>query len=572
MRRRPSAHRPEPAEAASWIRRRARVDAPLLVAALPSEVPFGFVGRLVPTSGAGELRLQLHRLASADALELLHAADVGAEAELESGATVRGARPARLRVEAAAAAELAERVAGREQDLWRVGLSLHGIDRRPVVAERVRRELQRRAAALGMRTRAPEFDTARLVRPPEFPPGDGRPFGYWHLLSTEGAAAFFPFVDESIAEPGGTLVGLLLDDAAPVIVNRWVHGSYSWGVFGTTGSGKTFAAALWALRSRWMTPGVSLTFIDPLGEFTRLAPALGGAVVTVGPDGSGRVNPLDPATTGGDRRAKAANVVAMMRALFPSLSDEESALLQSAVDGLYQPPREPVPTFADLAASFPSDTDGSRRRLHHFLELFRSGPLRHLDGPTTVDLSTEPLVINLAGAEPSHLPFHLAYLLEAVYGRLRATPGPKLVVVDEAHLLARHPATTEFLDRIVRHVRHYDAGLLLLSQSPDDFLSSDTGRSLLRNLAATLLLRLPEVSEATREFFQLTAMEAEWLPRARLPADAGYAEGLLRLGPSHLPLAVVAATPEFDFLTRALRLPSAPGVAPGPPQSPPRFD
>ncbi|MCI4320152.1 MAG: hypothetical protein L3K23_08505 [Thermoplasmata archaeon] len=563
MTERPGGLRAPPIETVSWIRRRFGVDAPLLVSALPSEVPFGFVGRLVPTSSAGELRLQLHRFASTEALELLHAADVGAEAELESGGTVRGGRPARLRVEAAAAAELAERVAAREQDLWRVGLSLHGVDRRPVVAERIRRDLERRAAALGLRTRSPAFDTVRVVAPPEFPPGDGRPAGYWHLLSTEGAAAFFPFVDESIAEPGGILVGLLLDDAAPVIVNRWLHGSYSWGVFGTTGSGKTFAAALWALRSRWMTHGVSLTFIDPLGEFTRLAPALGGAVVTLGPEGEARVNPLDPATTGGDRRAKAANVVAMVRALFPTLSDEESALLESAVDTLYRSSLDRAPTFSDLAAVLPSGEGAAARRLHQFLELFLHGPLLHLDGPTTVDLSADPLVINLAGADPSHLPFHLAYLLEAVYGRLRAAPGPTLVVVDEAHLLTRHPATIEFLDRIVRHVRHYDAGLLLLSQNPDDFLTTDSGRSLLRNLSATLLLRLPEVSEPTREFFQLTAVESDWLPRARLPAEAGYAEGLLRLGPSHLPLAVVAATPEFDFLTRALRLPSALPTAAG---------
>jgi hypothetical protein len=543
----------EGTEGRSWIRRRGRVDAPLLVTALPPEAPFGFVGRLLPTSSAGELRLQLHRLPATDALELLHAADVGAEAELESGSTVRGARPARLRVEAAAASELAERVAAREQDLWRVGLSLHAVDRRPAVAERLRRDLARRASALGLRTRPPEFDTARVVAPPEFPPGDGRPDGYWHLLATEGAAAFFPFVDESIAEEGGILLGLLLDDAAPVVVNRWVHGSYSWGVFGATGSGKSFAAALWALRTRWMTPGLSLTFIDPLGEFTQLAPLLGGSVVTVGPEGTGRVNPLDPVTTGDDRRAKARNLVAMMRALFPSLTDEESAVLESSLEALYQTPRDRPPTFADLQESIARSTRPAPRRLVTFLELFRSGPLRHLDGPTTVDLTADPLVINLAHAEPSHLPFHLAYLLEAVYGRLRTAPGPKLVVVDEAHLLARHPSTIEFLDRIVRHVRHFDAGLLLLSQNPDDLLANDTGRSLLRNLSATLLLRLPEVSPATREFFQLTPVEAEWLPRARLPAEAGYSEGLLRLGPSHLPLAVVAATPEFDFLTRALR-------------------
>jgi hypothetical protein len=100
-------------------------------------------------------------------------------------------------------------------------------------------------------------------------------------------------------------------------------------------------------------------------------------------------------------------------------------------------------------------------------------------------------------------------------------------------------------------VRHFNAGVVVLSQNPDDFLASASGRSLLRNLYAVVLLRLPEVSAPTREFFGLTGPEAEWLPNARLPAEHGYAESLWRIGPLHLPLAIVASTPEFEFLTGA---------------------
>ncbi|EQD50313.1 type IV secretory pathway VirB4 protein-like protein, partial [mine drainage metagenome] len=148
--------------------------------------------------------------------------------------------------------------------------------------------------------------------------------------------------------------------------------------------------------------------------------------------------------------------------------------------------------------------------------------------------------------------FHLAYLLDWTYGRMRARPGPKLVVVDEAHLLVHHPPTAEFLDRVVRHVRHFEAGLLLLSQSPEDFLGSPSGRSILRNLDATGFLRLPEVSRTAREFFGLTTAEAEWLPKARLPRTAGYSESLWRVGDLHLPLAIVASTPEYELLTGRL--------------------
>lgn len=46
----------------------------------------------------------------------------------------------------------------------------------------------------------------------------------------------------------------------------------------------------------------------------------------------------------------------------------------------------------------------------------------------------------------------------------------------------------------------------------------------------------------------LTKVEAEWLPRARLPKEAGYAEGLLYLTWGKLPVAIVASTPEYEYL------------------------
>jgi hypothetical protein len=92
----------------------------------------------------------------------------------------------------------------------------------------------------------------------------------------------------------------------------------------------------------------------------------------------------------------------------------------------------------------------------------------------------------------------------------------------------------------------------VLTQNPDDFLQRPSGRSLLRNLYATAFLRVPEVSSATREFFGLTAAEAEWLPKARLPKETRYSESLWRIGELHLPLALIASTPEFEFLNRTL--------------------
>jgi hypothetical protein len=535
-------------EGAGWERAGRHYRAPLLVRQFPSEVPFGFLGRVLPTSESVDLLLEAYRLTPGQALEMLHGARAVAEAELGSGADA--GHISELEVERASAEDLGREVARRKQELWKVGLRFIATGPSRPRVEALRSRLAERLATFGFRTRIPRYEVGDALRPVDLSAGGSRPSGYWQTLPTDGLAALFPFGDETLLEPRGVLLGLALSDASPVFLDRWSHASHSWGIFGTTGSGKTFSSALTLLRTRWVRPDVGLTVLDPLGEYGGFVRALGGSVVPLASDSAGRLNPLDPVTTGGDRREKAARVGAMLRALFPSLRDEEVALLDSAVSHLYAEGPQ-VPTFEDLHRQVKS-LRGADGRMATLLEVFRSGSLRTLNGPTTVRLGDEPIAIDFRGVTDEQLPFHLAYVLDWAYGRLRNRSGPKLLVIDEAHLLARHPATEEFLERIVRHLRHFETGMIVLTQNPDDFLERPSGRAMLRNLYATAFLRLPEVSSATREFFGLTSAEAEWLPKARLPRDAGYSESLWRVGEYHLPLAVVASTPEYEFLGQTL--------------------
>ena len=535
-------------EGPGWRTTGRRTACPLLVRRFPPELPFGFVAKVAPASAPVDLSVEAERIPAPRALAIVQGARAVAEAELASGGA--GATASELEVERRSAEELGLAVAGRTQELWRVGLRWVAVAATRPRAEGERQRLAERLAALGFRSRVPRFEVAEALAPLDRPAAE-RPSGYWQTLTTDGLAALYPFGDETFVEPGGILVGLALADASPVFLDRWHHASHSWGLFGTTGAGKSFAAALTALRSRWMRPDLELTILDPLGEYAGLVRALGGTVVRLREPEHGRLNPLDPVTTAGDVREKAGRVGTMLRALWPSLKDEEAASLDAAVSRLYG--RKGVePTFSLLAEELRAGGE-PRGRLATLLEVFRTGSLRAVDGPTTLAVDAPVVGIDLAGIPEEQLPFHLTYLLDWTYHRLSRRPGPKLVLLDEAHLLARHDGTTEFLDRIVRHLRHYDAGLLLVSQNPDDFLTKGSGRSLLRNLYACAFLRLPEVSEACRSFFGVTEVEAEWLTKARVPADAGYAESLWRIGPWHLPLAIVASTPEYDLLAEALR-------------------
>ena len=546
-----------PREAVGYLQVGRSYRSPLLVRQFPTELPFGFLGRVLPTTERIELRLEAHPIPAPHALAMIAGARAVAEAELAR--TGDGSPVPELENERASAEELGRAVARRAQELWRVGLSLVAVGPNRPRVEAMRTRLGERLAALGFRSRIPRYEVARTLAPPGFSGDESRPVGYWHTLPTDGLASLFPFSDETVIEPRGILLGLALSDASPVFLDRWAHASYSWGIFGTTGSGKSFATALAILRTRWMRPELPTVVLDPLGEYGSLVRALGGEVVRLADPAAGRLNPLDPSTVGNDRAEKAARATAMLRALFPSLRDEEVAALDAAVSRLYRAADRP-PTFDGLAAEVGPDAG----RLPVLLEVFRSGSLRALNGPTTLRVDAPLVAVDFRGVAPEQLAFHLAYVLDWAYGRLREHPGPQLLVVDEAHLLTANEATAEFLDRVVRHVRHFEAGVVVVSQNPDDFLGRTSGRSLLRNLAATAFLRLPEVSPETRRFFGLTSAEAEWLPKARLPREAGYSESLWRIGELHLPLALVASTPEFELITEHLGGPGAETPPPNP--------
>ena len=345
-------------EEPTLLRTGRRHRAPLLIRELPPELPFGFLGRVLPTTEPLELTLELYRIPPARALEILEGARSVAEAELSSPGS--GGETARLEVERDSSGALGQAVARGHQELWRTGICFAAVGSSRLRVEAVRGRLVERLSALRFRTKVPRYGVVGALRAPDPGAGAPRPSGYWHTLPSDAVAALFPFGDETVVEAGGVLVGLALADASPVFLDRWSHASHSWGIFGTTGSGKSFAAGLLVLRTRWMRPGLDVVVLDPLGEFSEFVHVLGGTVIRIASGRDGRLNPLDPATAGGDRREKAGRVAAMLRALFPSLTDGESATLDTAVMRLYERGPE-VPTLEDLVRETVDSGSGEGR-------------------------------------------------------------------------------------------------------------------------------------------------------------------------------------------------------------------
>ena len=379
------------------------------------------------------------------------------------------------------------------------------------------------------------------------PGGETRP-EWFHRLDEEGLAALLPLWEDRAMELEGVLLGMHAQNGTPVFLDRFRHPHHSSAILGETGSGKSYASALGVLRARWAHPDLSVFVLDPLGGLARFVGLLGGHVVVPG-RGALPINPLDPATSGGDVRRKIATVSVMLRALYPSLHDEEAAVLDVTMEELYRRSGARTPQLGDLLVALrqrlPSD-----HRLLALLQTAVTGSLAGLDGPTRWDLGGPLWGFDLSRITPAELPFLLVLLLDFIEGELRKREGPKLLIIDEVHYLFRSSATAGYLDQLVRHVRHFRTGVELLSQSPNDLTGSAAGRAILANLDSLLLLRLREGGRSLGAIYPLAEEERASLRAAPLPRDQGYSGGLLLSGGRHLPVAILAS-PAEDALLRA---------------------
>lgn len=508
----------------------------------------------------------MRRLTSSEALRRVREDRAHLEAEISSLRSESDRRACVLRQEAEGTRQLENELVGRRTQLWDAVVGFVGRGRSGPESERSLRTLQGDLAPLGFRFADTRWRAASLVAGLE--PGGPLDPDLLHPLPEEGLAALLPLWEDRLEEPHGALVGLHAHHGTPIISNRFLHPSHSSVIFGETGSGKTYASALGWLRLRWFHPDLSVLVLDPLGGLAEVVRALGGTVTRVGVD-SLAINPLDPSTTGGDTRSKAGRVAVMLRSIFPSLADEESAVLDTCLSRLYASMTDHPPRLSDLHAALSSFSHPPRRLLT-LLSTAIEGSLKGLDRDTNVDLSAPLLGFDLSAVTSDELPFFLTLLLDLVYGEIRRRSGPKLIVLDEAHYLARASSTAAFLDHLVRHVRHFEAGIELLSQNPADFLKEATGRSVLMNIDSALLLHLRDGGESLAPLLGLSEEEVEFLRHAAMPGDRGYSEGIFRTGRLHFPVALVASDAEDEMLRAAFRAErsAASGAPTGTPSSP----
>lgn len=530
----------------------------LVVTGYPREVGPGWLSPLLTLDVRCDVALHVHPIPPAVAAERLRRQLARMEASRRLDADRSRLADPSLEVAAEDAADLAGRVARGEGRLFRVAVQVTvWADDEAGLEEAVGR-VRGLLASLVVDAQPSTFRALQgwvATRPFGLDP-----LGLTRTFDTEALAAAFPFASPDLPVPeggGGVLYGVNAVSGGLVWWDRWAQPNYNAVVLARSGAGKSYLAKLEALRSLY--GGVQVLVVDPEDEYVRLADAVGGTVVRLGAKGV-RLNPLDLDPDGDGDEALVRRGL-FCHTLVPvlvgrRLEPAETAALDRAVLAAYagagitadpRTHRRPAPLLGDLASSLGRDEDPAGPALARLLAPYVSGTHAGLfEGPTTTRPDGHLVVLSTRELADPVRPAGTLLALDALW---RTITNPRqrrrrLLIVDEAWLLAADPAGSRFLLRLAKSARKHWCGLTTVTQDAADLLGSDLGRAVVANASTQILLgQAAQAIDAVTAEFGLSAGERPHLLAAR------PGEGLLSAVGNRVTFTAVASDDEHRLVT-----------------------
>lgn len=375
-------------------------------------------------------------------------------------------------------------------------------------------------------------------------------------LNTDPVASTFPFVSFDLTSDSGVLYGLNTHNNSLVIFDRFGLPNYNLVVFGSSGSGKSYAVKLEILRSLMLETDVFI--IDPENEYQHLAEAVNGSVINISVASKNHINPFDLPPLQAEEefqeifRTHILDLTGLLRLMVGETTDEENSILDEALLQTYalkditpEANRSlgEVPLMSDLQNILEglAGAESLVIRLRRYTEGTFSG---FLNNPTNVSLNNQLVVFGIRDMEESLRPIAMYLVLNHIWAMVRAQLKKRILVVDEAWWLLKHEAGGSFLLNVAKRARKYYLGLTTISQDVQDFLSSPSGQPIVTNSALQLLMKQSQAAvDKVKEAFHLTEAEKFFL------LETGVGRGLFFAGANRVGIRTVSSYVEDQIIT-----------------------
>ncbi len=380
--------------------------------------------------------------------------------------------------------------------------------------------------------------------------------------------------ESTLLEPGGVEVGVNRENGSPLVIDPFARDNgYATFTVGDTGSGKSFGAKQQFLRSIQRCDDRIGIILEPLNNWAGVADALDAEQITIG--GKRGLNPLEIRETpsavtdamGPDASPfaeKVDDVLSFFTNFFAlrdiELGDRrptlELAVLEtyerSGITGDLGTHGRESPTITDLldvladivdspdeytvrstieTGHVEADAGWLLSQLRPFSE---DGRYENLGRESEFDLGESSVVyLDLGqqeGSQGGSGALTMQLLISLAYERAKESSKEVVFVIDEARYLMRNSAHLGYLETVIRHHRHHDLSLRLVTQTVDEFFERPEGEAIIDQCAIKQFHRLDGMDDQWAEEFGMNHAQKRFVQTAQPGSETtGYSEALIEV-------------------------------------------
>jgi len=382
---------------------------------------------------------------------------------------------------------------------------------------------------------------------------------------TSSLAGSFPFVANDLVHETGILYGVNTQTGWLVIFDRFNSKLENMNsvVLATSGAGKSFLVKLEVLR--YLLNDIDVIIIDPENEYKGLCEKVWWTYINIATNAQQYLNPFDiPAAIedveygpGDLLRSQVMSLIGMVALLIGTLSAEEEALLDKALQSTYT-----LKWFSFEASNYDGKQPPIMEDLMNILDgmewwdkialklsKYVSWTFWKLfNNYTNIDINNNLTVFSIRDLEDALRTPAMYGVLNFIWNKVRSHKKRRLLAIDEAWILLQNDISANFLYGLIKRARKYGVGITTISQDIEDFVRSKYGKPIISNSALQILLKQSTTSiKALDSLLWLSAAEQQKL------VSSGIGEWLIFAGSQHIGVKILASNKEKEFITTDIK-------------------
>lgn len=375
-------------------------------------------------------------------------------------------------------------------------------------------------------------------------------------MDTTSLATTFPFTSSELSANEGILYGINEHNESLIVFDRFSMENANALVLAKSGSGKSYMVKLEALRSLMF--GTEIIIIDPEGEYKTMCEAVDGQYVDFSFSSQTRINPFDLSAVYEEGENELGQKILSLHSLFKiimgQLTPTQEAILDKSLilcyrqKGITTDPNSQKnipPLMEDLYKVLIGMEEKDSMEMAARIEKFIKGSLRGIfDQASNISINNPFTVFCIKELEDELRPVAMFIILDFIWTRVKKDLKKRILIVDEAWYLMKHPDSAQFLYGIAKRARKYYLGLTTISQDVEDFLNNEHGKAIVTNSSIQILMKQSTAAiDTIGKVFYLSQGEKNLL------MSGAVGQGIFFAGNNHVAMRVVASPEEHQLIT-----------------------